>query len=144
MPLEESSQVAWSMDIDLLQKISNNLGLADEYYLLGKYDKTFAALRTCKFDFIQSLDKAERDKLKKIEQNMELAIYSHRLIISRDTWENNTDYSDETKKVYYKIIAKFGNKAQEAVEDYREMIMDLLNKYGYLAKLKADKSRLGM
>jgi hypothetical protein len=136
---EKPQEVAWSMDDAQLQKISGLLGQANLYYIGGDYDKVAETLKACKGEFIHSLNSNERKDLKDLEKEMELSIRAYQLK-RNDDWM--TSSTDKIKKFIEKFMEDHLHKLKPQIEDYREKIMDLLDKYGYLAKKKKDKTKM--
>ncbi len=113
----EKSEVAWNLSQALISEIQNLLLLASSKYNRGEIQKAFYYMKSVKLRFIQSLDKTERNALKKIELSfikLKLKYYGR-------------DLSGRQSSTY---------------EFYTEKIMDLLNDYGYLVPLKKSSHKI--
>jgi hypothetical protein len=138
---DQPQEVAWSMDDAQLQKISSLLGQANLHYIIGDYDKVAETLKACKGEFIHSLNSDERKSLKDLEKGMENKLITLRLQ-KKDDWKNDVSVSDKVVERIREFIIRNRGDLKLQVEDYREKIMDLLDKYGYLSKKKKDKTKM--
>lgn len=125
-------EVAWHMSQALSMEISNLMAQAVRAMVNGNLNRAFHITRSIKFRFVQELKSDERTELKELEEIIAKNLSSYNDLQNKGF--NKPD--DESNKTAEEVWLKF--------EDYNEMIMDLLNKYGYLMKKKADSSGLGI
>lgn len=139
---EATQEVAWSMDNSQLKQIADLLSISDTHFLAEDYGQMVKTLKACKLSFVQSLTKEEREKLTKLETDMSMCIFANKLQMIRSHWEDNKDYPDRAEKLFNKVIKKYNEKAEHYAVEYRTLIMDLLDSYGYLSKKKKDKTQM--
>ena len=111
--IPRSDQVEWNLSSAVIGEIQSLLGISNRAYLNGNLSKAFWCLKAVKFRFIQSLEPDERNDLKELEKKFMKGIR-------------------EKKKGYRAYI----------YEEYTEMIMDLLESYGYLIPKQKDSKRI--
>lgn len=109
----QSDQVEWNLSSAIVAEIQQLLSISTRSYLNGNITKAFWSLKSIKFRFIQSLNEEERKDLRELEGKFFKAI------------KNNEK-----------------GKMAKYYEDYTEMIMDLLESYGYLIPKKKDSKRI--
>lgn len=132
-----SEEVAWNMDSDHLMQISNLLNQADSHYLDCNFQKCALTLKGVKLQIIQNLNPEERVKLKRKEEQIHLHISIQNIA--------NREFSKELSRSLLEKINKIKTYCfPKIIEDYREMLMDLLAKYGFLSNKKRNRTRLNM
>lgn len=133
-------EVAWSMDQAQLFSIAGLLNEADRFYFLGDYQKCFVMFQNIKFRIIPNLSVEERKVLNDLELEFNFSFLA--CCLSRDKEELSYKFHNNPKLLNYcnKIISVGGDGLRTNIDSYRVMIMDLLQKYGYLAKMKKDST----
>lgn len=119
--ITEQPQVSWNLSQALIAEIANLLQRASGYYVEGKFWQSFDCLKATKFRFIQSLNKEEREKFEKQEAKVSGYLRFHIPALGYDNPN---------------LWAKIRGVIRQEVDIYNVMVMDSLNKYGYLIKPK--------
>lgn len=123
----ESEQVAWNLSQQLIFQIGHLLQRASQNYVTGYMDKCYFDVREIRTLIFADLSKEEIIELKTLEGKITNAIAKSRSKISSKPTE-------EEKK--YRAIQNL------FLSRYRERMMELLSKYGYLISKKQDSSRM--
>lgn len=106
-------QVAWNLSSSLIMEIANLLQRSSNNYLTGNITKAFWSLKAIKLRIIQSLNLDERKEFKKLEEKMINA---------------RSEQSDSNISLHF--------------EEYNELLMDKLEKYGYTISKKEDMTKM--
>jgi len=116
----EQEQVSWNLSAILIMSIGEMLTRANRYYIQGLIQQQFFCFKSIKLQIIQSLTKNERALL-----------------------------TDMETKIWNKKVQSKGNKNTAAyhnfvyfVEGYQNLVMDLLDQYGYLIGKKKDSKHI--
>jgi len=116
----EQEQVSWNLSAILIMSIGEMLSRGNRYYIMGRIQEQFFCFKSIKMQIIQSLTKNERALL-----------------------------SDMETKIWNKKVQSKGNKNTLAyhnfvyfVEGYQNLVMDLLDQYGYLISKKKDSKHI--
>ena len=108
-----SDKVSWNIAQGFVIDLANTLALANKLYFRGEIKKWFFCLKSVKLRVIQSFNQDERKLLKEREEAIE-----------RISPLSN----------YKELIV--------AIEGYNELLMDKLNRYGYLIKPEMDSTKM--
>lgn len=128
--VDEIKKVAWNLSAQLLYEIGNLLQGASAIYVNGNTMKAFHYLQAVKMRINHSLDGNERKKFARVEAKMGDAFMGY-----NNENEVDTDH-DKRKKMWQNMSAIYFW--------YNELIMDALEKYGYLIEEKKDPSTLNV
>lgn len=131
MAEEDIKKVSWNASQGLIMELSNRRSYANTFFVNGDTRKAFNTLVAIKQSVIQSLNEEERKQLVEIETKFErFSAYLHKT--SANSWDVKIrDAFLSSKKLSNKIYA-----------DYNEILMDLLDKYGYLIGEQTDASKM--
>lgn len=124
---QQAEQVSWNLSQALLTEISGLLLKASNFYVDSKYWPCFDCLKAAKLRFIQSLNVSERKQFLEQEEKVKAILKYHILALA------------ETQP---KLWVKIKGLICLEVDKYNIMIMDTLNKYGYLIKAQEDVKRM--
>ena len=125
--IEESEplQVSWNLSQMLLQEISELLYISSHAFVERRLSKAFESLKGVRMRIVQSLNQEERKQLSTIEEQAR-----QRILIENSVGMPSNIYDGNRGK-----LAKI-------VEVYNDMIMDMLEKYGYLIAKKEDVKKV--
>lgn len=128
--MEETTEnkVSWNLSESLIKEIGALLQQASAYYADRYFGKCFDCLVSVKNRAIQSFSEEERTAFTAAEAELVLYLkaYNHQ----------------ELMQVNPQLWNKTNNLAYKKLNKYNAMLMDGLNKYGYLIKLQEDRTRL--
>ncbi len=130
-------QVEWNLSGPLIAEIAGLLALASAHNLKGKYQKQFITLRAVRMRFIQNLEKDERKNLYDTESE-----FASNMSKSKMTAEEIRCMHDGSHDSRAKDRTLAWNTAMTSLEEYNTLIMDLLDKYGFLLNRKTDSSKI--
>jgi len=127
----DNKKVAWNAAQGLIAEISNRRSYANSFYINGDIRKAFKTLISIKQSVIQSFDTDQRKELQTIEDNFnKLSLY---LVPS-----NSSSFNKSTSNAY----TEAKTLATIFYSKYNNLLMDLLNKMGYLIGEQSDSSRM--
>lgn len=141
---KEKRQVAWSMDEAQLREIAKLIAEASEVFKQRQYSECMGVLQTLKLQFIHSCSDEEKEELARMEKDSEYCVIAGMLKKKESQWEDDRDVPEERLTIWKKILRLYYGKLGEKTELYFRKVMELLDTYGYLAKKKKDKKKLGM
>ena len=127
MAYEETEKVAWNLSISLLQEIGNLLKQSSSMVVNRKPAKSFECLLGVRLRVIQSLKDDERTEL----FNMEKKIKQYIILTREEIEDTRPDVYNKALRLLY-----------DELDKYNTLLMDLLNKYGYLLQKKEDITRM--
>ncbi len=134
-PEKKQEEVAWNLSQQIMMILGNLRGQANYHFLSGNVAQACKVLQAIRMTIIQNLNKEEREQFSKIEKEL-----SGLGIVSRFHNADEIEYATMDHKQAVRLTKKWvvdSLKMQELYEKYNTMIMDCLEKYGYLVK-KAD------
>lgn len=123
----QPEQVSWNLSQALLAEIAGLLLKASNYYVSGNYWQSFDCLKAAKLRFIQSLKQNERDMF--VEQE--------KIIINLLKF-HHPQLANSNPNLWCRLRGVISSE----VDRYNIMLMDTLNKYGYLIKAQEDSKRM--
>jgi len=112
-------------------EISNRRASANGFFIQGQINHAFKTLISIKQSVIQSFKDSERDKLKEIEEKFTK-------ISSFLSFAASNSLNPQTRNA--SALAR--ELANKYYPEYNDLLMDLLNKYGYLVGQQKDASRM--
>ncbi len=121
--------VSWNLSALLIQEIAGLLSKASTSYIAGKNEASFETLKAVKMRCIQSLNKDERAELKKIEETFSKESIK---LIGLQAFDPNTSKTKSQVNYYLR----------NTLNEYNEVLMDMLHKYGYLIEAKKDATKM--
>lgn len=128
---EDIKKVAWNASQGLIMEISNRRSYANSFFVNGDIKKAINTLISIKQSVIQSLDNEERNNLKEKE-----------LLFSRASVYLNsscgTSWNKDIRDAY--VLSK--RLSEKIYSEYNDLLMDLLEKYGYLIGEQTDSSKM--
>lgn len=140
----KNQEVAWSMDQAQLFSISSEMDLADRHYSSKQYVKCFIELENVKHRIISNLSVDERELLSNIENRFNLNIFACSLSERNDKGEylfvDRLRNKPRLLNFCNSVVCSRGKDLKTTLNLYRVTLMDLLGKYGYLAKMKKDST----
>lgn len=110
--VEIEEKVAWNLSSGIILELQQLLTNANQCYLSGQIDKMFFTLKAVKMRIINCLSDEERTQLKKQETKFSLAIQKSKRLGGIEA------------------------------EEYNELIMDKLERYGFLIKKEKDRTNI--
>ena len=119
-----SDQVAWNLDGALLGQIGNLLQNSTNNYLTGNIEKAFYYLKTVRQRIVHCLKENEREKCFAVEKRFKKNFYSP---------------INQQKEYGSHKYAQF-----DIYDEFNTIIMDLLQKYGYVGKKREDNTRINV
>lgn len=129
--VDETKKVAWNASQGLIIEISNRRSSANNYFVEGDIRKAFNSLISIKQSVIQSFSPDERKKLKEIENKFDkVSVFLYPA--SANSWNDNIRNAYKLSKDFSCIL----------YSRYNEMLMDLLERYGYLIGEQTDSSKM--
>ena len=128
---DDTKKVSWNASQGLIMELSNRRSYSNTFFVNGDIRKAFHSLVAIKQSVVQSFNKEEREQLNKIEEKFErFSAYLHKT--SANSWDTKTREAFlSSKKLSCKVYA-----------EYNELLMDLLDKYGYLIGEQTDASKM--
>lgn len=123
------NQVEWNLSSSLIQEIADLLSEANNHIIKGSYVRSFQYLQGIKRRIVQNLSPAERKQFVTLDSSF-LAYYKAGF---------------QSKKYPQKLnkpISYYANKAMVLLEDYNTLLMDCLERYGYLIQKKQDSKKV--
>lgn len=131
MDVISTDKVSWNAAQGIILEISNRRQQANTFFIQSNIGKAFTTLISIKQSVIQSFNKEERKQLEEIEdrfwQVSGLLTGSAAVALNKET----RDVAQLARRIAYKLYP-----------EYNDLLMDLLNKYGYLVGQKSDASRM--
>jgi len=127
----ETKKVSWNASEGLIMEICNRRAMANTHYINGNMRKAFTTLITIKQSVIQSFAVDEREQLKEIEtkfNTISSALYP----------SGSSSFNPIVRNAYQQAL--FISKKFYAL--YNDLLMDLLEKYGYLIGEQTDASMM--
>jgi len=124
-----SEQVSWTLSLALINHLASLLQQATNYYLAGDIEKAFFRLKAVRMRIIQNLKDTDKhpERKKCIDKEIEFA---KKKINKKLLTDNPGDY------------LKAKQDQMRTYEEYNTLIMDLLEKYGYLIKKREDRTSI--
>jgi len=122
--MEINERVSWNLAEALIIQLGNLLAQSNSNYLNGRIDKAFFCLKVIRQRIIQSLKPDERKQIIELEKEF---------------------VGNGFSKVNQ--IKEYQNQKQKQMvvyEKYNTLIMDFLEKYGYLIKKQEDDTRINV
>jgi len=128
---EDTKKVSWNASQGLIMELSNRRSYSNTFFVNGDIRKAFNTLVSIKQSVIQSFSDKERRVLQKIEDRFsKVSVYLYSS--SANSW-------DKKIRDAYLLSSRLSNKIYA---EYNEVLMDLLEKYGYLIGEQTDSSRM--
>ncbi len=115
--VEETIQVSWNLSQSLIAEIGNLLHQASTHTLHEKYWLAFDCLKAAKLRFIHSLNPKERKEFEAQEKVITKYLKYHIM---------------ELEYLNPNMWHKIRNIIRLETDKYNTLVMDTLNKYGYL------------
>ena len=128
---KDLKKVSWNASQGLITEIANRRSYANTFFVNGNIKKALNTLISIKQSVIQSFNSGERKSLKEIEEKFNMC--SGFLSSS-----SSGSFNKKTRELY--SLAK--NIATKIYSGYNDMLMDLLDKYGYLIGEQTDASQM--
>jgi len=124
-------KVSWNAAEGIIQEISNRRTMANSFFIQNNINKAFSTLISMKQSVIQSFPQEDRVKLEDLEQQF------HKISGMLPSGASNSFNPKirEANKLANRIATKLYPK-------YNDLLMDLLQKKGYLVGQKSDSSRM--
>lgn len=122
----DSFKASFNMAQILISQIGNLLAQTNYNYVRGDIPLAFYCTQSIKMNIVQNLDQDERKKLNELESKLAELIENYNLV--------KRNKRDEAKVINKKIAGLYLK--------YKEEVMDLLNKYGYLVSERQDASKM--
>jgi hypothetical protein len=132
---EVSIQVAFNLSQLQIQEVFRLLQLADDYHLKHKYPEMIHTLIATKLSVVQSLTDVERKVLAKKEKAL-------KIYLLKEHWAKEISWTVYNDPKYNQIFQKVKGDLQGLAEDYKESLMDIIEKHGYLIKHMEDFKRM--
>jgi flagellin-specific chaperone FliS len=129
--INSDSKVAWNASQGIISEISNRRATANTFFINGNIKKAFNTLISMKQSVIQSFKPEEREELKKIETNF------HRIYNALSSTLSQS-FNSKDKEIFNSANVI----SNRLYSNYNELLMDLLNKRGYLVGEQSDASRM--
>ena len=129
--MEEVAKVSWNASQGLIAEISNRRASANTHFINGNIRKAFNTLVAMKQSVIQSIADGDRKKLKLLEDKFN--DFSKYLYLSSASSFNKKD------REIYSLAKKVSTKIYS---EYNDLLMDLLQKAGYLIGELSDASKM--
>jgi len=129
-----TEQVSWTLSLVLIQQLGNLLQQATYYFLKGDIENAFFRLKAVRMRIIQNLKEKSKDKERTKCFEIETEFSKNKIIrdINSDGIINNADKR------------KIKENQMRLYENYNTLIMDLLEKYGYLIRKREDNTRISI
>ena len=128
-----TEQVSWNLSQQIIMQIGNLMSTASSDYLKGDYPSCFHKFREIRVLIGNDVSKEELAKLKEVEER----------IISYIPYTNPTiknKYHNKGNLINY--VNRQNNDAVYVLFTYRELIIELLGKYGYHIAKKEETARM--
>lgn len=125
------SKVAWNASQGIISEISNRRAMANTFFINGNIKKAFNTLISMKQSVIQSFNPEEREELKKIELNFHKVYNALSSALSQSFNQKDKEIFNSANIISNRLYSQ-----------YNELLMDLLNKRGYLVGEQSDASRM--
>jgi len=133
--MEEGKKVAWNLSEGLIRQIDLLLQASSVNYVGGKFATFFENLKAVRMKIIQSLTPGERQQFKTLETET----YSY-LDVLASLRDPRAGFENPAKIRAWYIESK--PKLILALDKYNDLLMDTLDKYGYLIPPKEDKTKM--
>jgi hypothetical protein len=131
MEVNDSKKVAWNASQGIISEISSRRTMANTFFINGNLKKAFITLISIKQSVLQSFEKHERKKLTDVEEKFNKI---------KSALSNSLSLSFNKKdKDMFSLANRITNKLYS---EYNELLMDLLDKKGYLIGEQSDSSRM--
>lgn len=127
--IKVTEQVSWTLSMALINQLSDLLREATRLYLNGDIEKAFFRLKAVRMRIIQNLKQTKSNPERKQCLDKEIEFFKLKLN-KEELIENKIKYI-ETKQEQMRVY-----------EDYNTLLMDLLEKYGYLIKKREDNTNI--
>ncbi len=129
--MTDVKKVAWNASQGLIMEISNRRTYANTFFVNRNIRKAFDTLIAIKQSVIQSLNPEERKKLKRYEKQFEL-------IGSALSKSSGMSFNVGTRMNF----SRANSVGKKIYSNYNDLLMDLLDKYGYLIGEQTDSSKM--
>jgi hypothetical protein len=126
-----NSKVAWNAAEGIIMEISNRRAMANTFFIQNNINKAFSALISMKQSVIQSFESTDREKLQVIEKKFNQISSILHLGASSSFNPKIREASRLARPIANRLYA-----------EYNDLLMDLLQKKGYLVGQKSDSSRM--
>ena len=130
----EIERVAWNLSQAIIAELQKLLTASSVAYLKKDFPKMFSCLKAVKLRVISNLDKAERETLKSMEGIIEKNMGVFDFLSTELLFDHDELTVKKARSQAMRLIKK--------IEDYNEIVMDLLEKYGFLISKSDDKTNL--
>ena len=124
-------KVSWNAAEGIIMEISNRRSMANTHFISGNIGKAFNTLISIKQSVIQSFNKEERLRLTAIEEKF-------RQVSGLLSFNCANSFNPKVRDGA-KLARTIANKIYPT---YNDLLMDLLDKYGYLVGQKSDASKM--
>ena len=131
---DELRSVAFNMSLQLIQHISELLKMSDNYFLQGAYSRSLDCLIVIRYNIHQNLSKEEQKSLDGLLKKARLTIQCNNKLINIGRTFN--------KPPKHLVIFVNKNPISDVVINYRKLIQEDLEKYGYLIKKVDDLKKM--
>lgn len=129
--MSETKKVAWNASEGLIIEISKRRSMANSFFISNKFKQSMNTLIAIKQSVIQSFDKAEREKLNKIEEKF-----------SKISPGLSSSFSNSFDNNKNKVFLMAQRVAKKIYSEYNDLLMDLLDERGYLIGEQSDGSKM--
>lgn len=126
-----TEQVSWTLSLQLIQQLGSLLQQATNYYLKGDIENAFFRLKAVRMRIIQNLKEKVKDNERGRCLKLEIDFVKNKLGLI-----NKLEHPDKHSKARQEQMRLY--------EDYNTLIMDLLDKYGYLIRKREDNTRISI
>ena len=126
-------EVAWNLSQAIIDQIGLLISSFVKNYKVYDYEKAFRDMKSIRLIIVANLNTNERTDTKSKEKSLDF-------LLSQRSFASNKDGFDNTKQIEFS--KKNGKDLIKNLDDYVELLMDLLKKYGYLIPVKEDKKNL--
>jgi len=129
--VDDTKKVSWNASQGLIMELSNRRSYSNTFFVNGDIRKAFNTLVAIKQSVIQSFNEKERAKLTAIEEKFN-RFSAYLYSTSANSWDKKIrDAFLLSKKISCKVYS-----------EYNEVLMDFLEKYGYLIGEQTDSSKM--
>lgn len=137
----EENKSAWNLSQQLIVQIGYLLQSSSTYWLQGKPKDCYHALQEVKNLCWTDLSPAERAKLAKLERRISGVLRAATQKIDAEG-SFYAKISGESRSWKHEIRIRAYALYRDFIILYRQEIMELLGKYGYLVQRRADSKRI--
>lgn len=132
---ELTDKRSWNLSQYWIQNINGSLLKAHKFWANDRPDLSFTFFREAKLKVIPNLKEDQREKLKKKEIEI-------KKIIAEYTSKKAQLGSFPDPKTELELIGKPLEEAKQALEEYNEILLDLMDEYELLLSRKEDKTSI--